>query len=175
MSAALELSNKVEGAMRSLNGWRMSGGKSQTVSPSMVMAGDISLPLSHIGSRTRDFMAARENTAPRPALVPYRKRTYPCCAPSTRLRLGLGLVRAMFRRFLKALHSEDRGQDLAEYCLLTALVALIALGIFVHVAGGVQAVWSSANTSLTEGHAASTATPATAGTPASSGQPASTA
>jgi Flp pilus assembly pilin Flp len=81
----------------------------------------------------------------------------------------------MFRRFLKALHSEDRGQDLAEYCLLTALVALIALGIFVHVSGGVQAVWSSANTSLTEGHAASTATPATAGTPASSGQPASTA
>jgi len=55
----------------------------------------------------------------------------------------------MFRRFLKALHSEDRGQDLAEYCLLTALVALIALGIFVHVSGGVQAVWSSANTSLT--------------------------
>jgi Flp pilus assembly pilin Flp len=78
----------------------------------------------------------------------------------------------MFRRFLKALHSEDRGQDLAEYCLLTALVALIALGIFVHVSGGVQAVWSSANTSLTEGHAASTA-PATAGTPASSGQQAS--
>jgi hypothetical protein len=26
---------------------------------------------------------------------------------------------------------EDHGQDLAEYCLLTALVALIALGIFI--------------------------------------------
>jgi len=26
---------------------------------------------------------------------------------------------------------EDHGQDLAEYCLLTALVALIAFGIFI--------------------------------------------
>src|SRR5450759_5296896 len=143
----------------------MSGGKSQTVFPRMVMAGDISLPLSHIGSATRDFIAALENTAPHPGLVPYRKRSFPCCACSTRLRLGL--VRAILRSFLKALHSEDRGQDLAEYCLLTALVALVALGIFVHVSGGVQAVWSSANTSLTTGHAATSAAPADADTPAS--------
>jgi Flp pilus assembly pilin Flp len=72
----------------------------------------------------------------------------------------------MLRSFLKALHAEDRGQDLAEYCLLTALVALIALGIFVHVSGGVQAVWSSANTSLTTGHPATSAAPADADTPA---------
>jgi len=73
----------------------------------------------------------------------------------------------MLRSFLKALHAEDRGQDLAEYCLLTALVALIAVGILVHVSGGMQAVWGTANTSLTDGRAASTATPATADTPAS--------
>jgi Flp pilus assembly pilin Flp len=77
------------------------------------------------------------------------------------------LVRALLRSFLKALHSEDRGQDLAEYCLLTALVALVALGIFVHLAGGMQAVWGSANASLTAGHAAISATPAAADTPAS--------
>ena len=74
---------------------------------------------------------------------------------------------AMLRRFLKALHSEDRGQDLAEYCLLTALVALVAMGILIHVSGGMQAVWDSASTSLTAGHAASSATPAAASTPAS--------
>src|ERR1019366_1126782 len=143
----------------------MSGGKSQTVFPRMVIAGDISLPLSHIGSCTCDFMAALENTAPRPGLVAYRKRSWSCCGYSTRLRLGL--VRAMLRRLLMALESEDRGQDLAEYCLLTALVALVAVGILNHVSGGMQAVWDSATTSLTAGHAAISATPAAADTPVS--------
>jgi Flp pilus assembly pilin Flp len=73
----------------------------------------------------------------------------------------------MFGRFLKALQSEDRGQDLAEYCLLTALVALVALGIFVQLSGGMQAVWNGANTSLTAGNAAITTSPAPADAPAS--------
>jgi len=73
----------------------------------------------------------------------------------------------MLRRLLMALQSEDRGQDLAEYCLLTALVALVAVGILIHVSGGMQAVWDSATTSLTAGHAAISATAAAADTPAS--------
>jgi Flp pilus assembly pilin Flp len=74
----------------------------------------------------------------------------------------------MFWRFLKALQSEDRGQDLSEYCLLTALAALVALGIIIQVSGGMQAVWGGANASLTAGSAAiSGGTPAAAGTPAS--------
>ena len=56
------------------------------------------------------------------------------------------------RVFLKAFNVGDRGQDLAEYCLLTALVALIAAGIMIHVSGGVQAVWGGANTSLAAGN-----------------------
>jgi Flp pilus assembly pilin Flp len=72
----------------------------------------------------------------------------------------------MLWRFLKALQSEDRGQDLAEYCLLTALVALVALGIMVHMSGGMQAVWDGANTSLSADNAASNST-------AASDQPAS--
>ncbi len=63
-------------------------------------------------------------------------------------------------RFVKALQSEDRGQDLSEWCLLTALVALIALAIIVQVSGGMQAVWRGANASLTKGDAASDGTPA---------------
>ena len=73
----------------------------------------------------------------------------------------------MFGRFLKALQSEDRGQDLAEYCLLTALVALVALGIIINVSGGMSAVWNGANASLTAGNAAITNSPASADTPAS--------
>jgi Flp pilus assembly pilin Flp len=65
----------------------------------------------------------------------------------------------MLRHLLRALHSEDRGQDLAEYCLLTALVALVGMAIFVHLSGGMQALWSDANTSLTAGNAAISATP----------------
>ena len=64
----------------------------------------------------------------------------------------------MLRYLLRALHSEDRGQDLAEYCLLTALVALVGMAIFVHLSGGMQALWGDANTSLTAGNAAISAT-----------------
>jgi Flp pilus assembly pilin Flp len=72
---------------------------------------------------------------------------------------------AMLRGFLKALHSEDRGQDVAEYCLLTALVALVAAGILIHLSGGMQALWGDANTSLTAGNAVTSGTPSTASTP----------
>jgi Flp pilus assembly pilin Flp len=43
---------------------------------------------------------------------------------------------------------EDRAQDVAEYCLITALIALICLGIFWHVSGGLQGMWNSMNASL---------------------------
>jgi Flp pilus assembly pilin Flp len=72
----------------------------------------------------------------------------------------------MFWRFLKALRSEDRGQDLSEYCLLTALVALVALGIIIQVSGGMKAVWAGANASLTAGSAAISGTTGGADTPA---------
>ena len=74
----------------------------------------------------------------------------------------------MFWRFVKALQSEDRGQDLSEYCLLTALVALVGLGILIRLSGGMQALWGGANISLTAGSAAVSAAPAAASTPASS-------
>jgi len=74
----------------------------------------------------------------------------------------------MLLKLLKGLFSEEQGQDLAEYCLLTALVALVGLGIFVHISGGMQALWGGANTSLTRGSvAANSALPAAAEAPAS--------
>jgi hypothetical protein len=41
----------------------MSGGKSQTVSPRVVIADDIVLSLSHIGCCRGDFMGGGENAA----------------------------------------------------------------------------------------------------------------
>ena len=72
----------------------------------------------------------------------------------------------MFWRFVKALQSEDRGQDLSEYCLLTALVALVALGVIIQLSGGMQAVWGGANTTLTAGNAGISGTTGGADIPA---------
>ena len=67
----------------------------------------------------------------------------------------VGLGYTMFRQFLSRFRSEESGQDLAEYCLLTALLTLIAAGIFVQASGGIQAIWNGANQSLTAGSGAS--------------------
>lgn len=58
----------------------------------------------------------------------------------------------VFQAIWKFFHKNELGQDLAEYCLLTALIALVALGIFVHVAGGVDAIWGTANSTLATGN-----------------------
>jgi Flp pilus assembly pilin Flp len=63
------------------------------------------------------------------------------------------------RSFLK---DQDQGQDLAEYCLITGLIVLIALGIFWRVSGGVQGMWDTANTTLVSGNSSSG--PGSAGT-----------
>ena len=57
----------------------------------------------------------------------------------------------MFRAIWKFFRKDDLGQDLAEYCLLTALVALVALGIIFKVSGGIDGIWGSMNTSVSGG------------------------
>lgn len=57
----------------------------------------------------------------------------------------------MLRAILKAFTKETAAQGLAEYCLIAAMVALMGLGILIHVSGGVQAIWSSANSTLASG------------------------
>jgi Flp pilus assembly pilin Flp len=69
----------------------------------------------------------------------------------------------MFRTMLGIFRGRDQGQDLSEYCLLTALIALIALGIFYHVSGGIQELWSSTGTTLVTANA-TTGAQGTAGT-----------
>jgi Flp pilus assembly pilin Flp len=51
---------------------------------------------------------------------------------------------------------EERGQDVAEYCLITAFIVLVCLGILWHFSGGLQGMWTSINNSLTAGNAGTT-------------------
>ena len=57
------------------------------------------------------------------------------------------------------LFRNELGQDVSEYCLLTALIALIGLGIFWHVSGGLQGMWNSVNSSLAAGNSTVSSTP----------------
>jgi Flp pilus assembly pilin Flp len=63
---------------------------------------------------------------------------------------------------IRRLLSQDGGQDLAEYCLLLALVVLIAAGVFLKVSGGVQSLWTQANTTLNSNTSAPASTSTTA-------------
>jgi Flp pilus assembly pilin Flp len=56
---------------------------------------------------------------------------------------------------------EEAGQDLSEYCLLLALLVLIAAGVFLKMSGGIQSLWTVANTTLTTSSATTSVTSAT--------------
>jgi Flp pilus assembly pilin Flp len=55
----------------------------------------------------------------------------------------------MIRRLLSRLFRDDQGQDLTEYTLLIAMVALVAFGIFASTGQNAAGVWDSAGTTLT--------------------------
>jgi Flp pilus assembly pilin Flp len=49
-----------------------------------------------------------------------------------------------FRRFL----SDDQGQDLIEYTLLMAFVALASAALFLGAGGSIQGIWNTSNSQL---------------------------
>jgi Flp pilus assembly pilin Flp len=49
---------------------------------------------------------------------------------------------------LTALWNDDRGQDLIEYTLLLAFVALASAALFIGAGGSVQTIWSTTNSQL---------------------------
>ena len=50
----------------------------------------------------------------------------------------------MMRNFLR----DEQGQDLIEYTLLLAFVALASAALFIGAGGSVKGIWVAANTSL---------------------------
>jgi Flp pilus assembly pilin Flp len=60
------------------------------------------------------------------------------------------------------LRGARRGSGLAEHCLFVAAIALVALGIYIKMSGGIHDIWTTANSTLGSGSGAgSTATTTT--------------
>jgi Flp pilus assembly pilin Flp len=51
----------------------------------------------------------------------------------------------MMRNFFR----DEQGQDLIEYTLLLAFVALASAALFISAGGSVSGIWTAANTQLT--------------------------
>ena len=47
-----------------------------------------------------------------------------------------------------ALWSDDQGQDIIEYTLLMAFVALASAALFIGAGGSIKGIWSSSNSQL---------------------------
>ena len=51
---------------------------------------------------------------------------------------------------------DDQGQDLVEYTLLLAFVALASAALFISAGGSIGGVWTQANTKLSQANSAAT-------------------
>jgi pilus assembly protein Flp/PilA len=58
------------------------------------------------------------------------------------------------RTFLKNFWQEESGQDLIEYTLLMAFVALASASLFISAGGSVAGIWGTANTQLSNANTA---------------------
>jgi Flp pilus assembly pilin Flp len=68
------------------------------------------------------------------------------------LKVVLKAVSVVFLAIWKLLRKDELGQDLSEYCLLTALIALVALGIIFQAAGGIDGIWGGVNARVASGN-----------------------
>jgi len=50
--------------------------------------------------------------------------------------------------FLRNLWNDEQGQDLIEYTLLMAFVALASAALFIGAGGSIKGIWSTSNSSL---------------------------
>jgi Flp pilus assembly pilin Flp len=51
-------------------------------------------------------------------------------------------------RVMREFCRDDQGQDLIEYTLLMAFVALASAALFIGAGGSIQGIWSTSNTQL---------------------------
>ena len=64
----------------------------------------------------------------------------------------LGIMVDLLRR----LFSEDEGQDLIEYTLLLAFVALASAGLFIGAGKSIKSIWTTTNSQLAAAAASAT-------------------
>jgi len=53
------------------------------------------------------------------------------------------------KNFVKNLWNDESGQDLIEYTLLMAFIALASAAIFISAGGSINAIWATGSTELT--------------------------
>ena len=58
------------------------------------------------------------------------------------------------RTFLTNFWNDDEGQDLIEYTLLLAFVALVAAGLFIQAGNVTAGIWTTANSVMTTANSA---------------------
>ena len=56
---------------------------------------------------------------------------------------------------LESFWKDEQGQDVVEYALLTAFVALAAAGVFVGGGSSIKGIWSQTTTNLSSANSAS--------------------
>ena len=56
--------------------------------------------------------------------------------------------------FIKAFATDEQGQDLIEYTLLMAFVALASAALFIGAGSSIAGIWGATNTSLTTANTA---------------------
>ena len=52
--------------------------------------------------------------------------------------------------FMKTFWNDQQGQDLIEYTLLMAFVALASAALFLGAGGSIQGIWTTSNTNLSQ-------------------------
>ncbi len=55
--------------------------------------------------------------------------------------------------FLRNLWNDEQGQDLIEYTLLLAFVALASAALFIGAGGSIKGIWATTNTQLSNANA----------------------
>ena len=59
-------------------------------------------------------------------------------------------------RLVNAFLKNDQGQDLIEYTLLMAFIALASAALFIGAGGSIQGIWSTSNCQLVAANASAT-------------------
>lgn len=59
-------------------------------------------------------------------------------------------------QFLTTFIRDEQGQDLIEYTLLMAFVALASAALFMGAGGSISGIWSSSNSQLTSANSSAT-------------------
>jgi Flp pilus assembly pilin Flp len=57
-------------------------------------------------------------------------------------------------KLVKSLLADEQGQDLVEYTLLLAFVALASAALFIAAGGSISGIWTQANTTIVSANSA---------------------